>query len=74
MLTPRRFAEKADLALMTFSRLERGEHDPPHIGTLTQIARGLGAPLFELMSSAGYFEDDADTEPEGERGSTRRRS
>ena len=45
MLTPRRFAEKADLALITFSRLEHGEHDP-HIGTLTQIVRGLGAPLF----------------------------
>jgi len=33
--------------------------------TLTQIARGLGAPLFELMSSAGYFENDADTETRG---------
>ena len=55
-------AEKADVALMTISRIERGEHDP-HIKTLARIAKGLGVPLFELMRSAGYFEDeDAGTE------------
>ena len=56
--------EKAGLALMTISRTEWGEHDP-HIGTLTQIARGLGVPLYELMGSAGYFGDDEDTETWG---------
>jgi transcriptional regulator with XRE-family HTH domain len=55
-------AEKAGVALMTISRLERGEHDP-HVRTLSQIAKGLGVPLLELMRSAGYFEnDDTDTE------------
>jgi transcriptional regulator with XRE-family HTH domain len=50
-------AEKAGVALMTISRLERGEHDP-HVRTLWHIAKGLGVPLFELMRSTGYFEDD----------------
>jgi transcriptional regulator with XRE-family HTH domain len=50
-------AEKAGVALMTISRLERGEHDP-HTRTLWQIARGLGVPLLELMSSAGYSDND----------------
>jgi transcriptional regulator with XRE-family HTH domain len=55
-------AQRAGVALMTISRLERGEHDP-HVRTLSQIARGLGVSLLELMRSAGYFEnDDADTE------------
>ena len=55
-------AEKAGVALMTISRLERGEHDP-HVRTLWQIARGLDVPLLELMRSAGYFEnDDSGTE------------
>jgi XRE family transcriptional regulator of biofilm formation len=55
-------AQKAGVALMTISRLERGEHDP-HVRTLSQIARGLGVSLLELMRSAGYFEnDEADTE------------
>ena len=55
-------AQRAGVALMTISRLERGEHDP-HVRTLSQIARGLGVPLLELMRSAGYFEnDEADTE------------
>jgi transcriptional regulator with XRE-family HTH domain len=55
-------AQRAGVALMTISRLERGEHDP-HVRTLSQIARGLGVPLLELMRSAGYFEnDDPDTE------------
>ena len=50
-------AQRAGVALMTISRLERGEHDP-HVRTLSQIARGLGVPLLELMRSAGYFEND----------------
>jgi transcriptional regulator with XRE-family HTH domain len=50
-------AEKAGVALMTISRLERGEHDP-HMRTLSQIAKGLHVPLFEVMRSAGYFEND----------------
>jgi transcriptional regulator with XRE-family HTH domain len=55
-------AQKAGVALMTISRLERGEHDP-HVRTLSQIAKGLGVPLLKLMRSAGYFEnDDTDTE------------
>jgi transcriptional regulator with XRE-family HTH domain len=55
-------AQRAGVALMTISRLERGEHDP-HVRTLSQIARGLGVPLLKLMRSAGYFEnDEADTE------------
>jgi len=55
-------AQRAGVALMTISRLERGEHDP-HVRTLSQIARGLGVPLLELMRTAGYFEnDEADTE------------
>jgi transcriptional regulator with XRE-family HTH domain len=55
-------AQRAGVALMTISRLERGEHDP-HVRTLSQIARGLGVPLLELIRSAGYFEnDDPDTE------------
>jgi transcriptional regulator with XRE-family HTH domain len=55
-------AQKAGVALMTISRLERGEHDP-HVRTLSQIARGLGVPLLRLMRSAGYFENgEADPE------------
>ena len=55
-------AQRAGVALMTISRLERGEHDP-HVRTLSQIARGLGVSLLELMRSAGYFENDkSDTE------------
>jgi XRE family transcriptional regulator, aerobic/anaerobic benzoate catabolism transcriptional regulator len=50
-------AQRAGVALMTISRLEWGEHDP-HVRTLSQIAKGLGVPLFELMRSAGYFEND----------------
>ena len=50
-------AEKAGLALMTISRLERGEHDP-HMKTLVRITRALDVPLFELMRSAGYFNND----------------
>jgi transcriptional regulator with XRE-family HTH domain len=56
-------AQRAGVALMTISRLERGEHDP-HVRTLSQIAKGLGVPLFELMRSAGYFEND---DPNGKR-------
>lgn len=56
-------AKKANVSLITISRLERGERDP-HVGTLAKIARGLGVPLLELMSSAGYFEDE-DTETRG---------
>ena len=56
-------AQRAGVALMTISRLERGEHDT-HVRTLSQIARGLGVPLLELMRSAGYFEND---EPDTER-------
>jgi transcriptional regulator with XRE-family HTH domain len=50
-------AQRAGVALMTISRLERGEHDP-HVRTLSRIARGLGVPLLELMRSAGYFENE----------------
>jgi transcriptional regulator with XRE-family HTH domain len=50
-------AEKAGVALMTISRLERGEHDP-HMRTLSQIAKGLDVPLFNVMRSAGYFENE----------------
>ena len=50
-------AEKAGVALMTISRLERGEHDP-HMKTLARIARSLGVPLLELIRSAGYSEND----------------
>jgi transcriptional regulator with XRE-family HTH domain len=56
-------AQRAGVALMTISRLERGEHDP-HVRTLSQTAKGLGVPLFELMRSAGYFEND---DPNGKR-------
>jgi transcriptional regulator with XRE-family HTH domain len=56
-------AQRAGVALMTISRLERGEHEP-HVRTLSQIARGLGVSLLELMRSAGYFEND---EPDTER-------
>ena len=55
-------AQKAGVALMTISRLERGEHDP-HVRTLSQIARGLGVPLLKLMRWAGYFEND-EADPE----------
>ncbi len=50
-------AEKAGVALMTISRIERGEHDP-HVRTLWRIARALGVPMLELMASAGYAEED----------------
>jgi len=52
-------AEKADVALMTISRLERGKHDP-HMRTLWRIARSLGVPLLELIRSAGYSENEED--------------
>jgi transcriptional regulator with XRE-family HTH domain len=57
-------AEKAGVALMTISRLERGQHDP-HMRTLWRIARSLGVPLLELVRSAGYSEDEENAGPEG---------
>ena len=58
-LSQTELAEKAGVALMTVSRLERGEHDP-HVRTLSRIARSLGVPLLALMRSAGYSEDEED--------------
>lgn len=57
-------AEKAGVALMTISRLERGEHDP-HVATLAKIAKGLDTPLLGLMRSAGYFGDEENQEAPG---------
>ena len=56
-LSQTELAEKADVALMTISRIERGEHDP-HIRTLSRIAKALGVSTISLMLSAGYVEDD----------------
>lgn len=56
-------AEKADVALMTISRIERGEHDP-HIRTLGRIAGALGVSAFDLLRSAGYLGDDEGTPTE----------
>jgi transcriptional regulator with XRE-family HTH domain len=53
-LSQTELAEKADVALMTISRIERGEHDP-HIRTLGRITRALGVSPFHLLRSAGYF-------------------
>ncbi len=49
--------EKAGVALMTISRLERGEHDP-HVRTLWRIAKALDHPVLGLMASAGYAQGD----------------
>ncbi len=57
-------AEKVDVALMTISRIERGEHEP-HIKTLARIARGLGVSVFDLLRAAGYSEKDEDAGMEG---------
>jgi transcriptional regulator with XRE-family HTH domain len=62
-MTQGELAEKANVSLLTVSRLERGERDP-HLGTLARIARGLGVPPLELLRSAGYFEHDGDSEME----------
>jgi transcriptional regulator with XRE-family HTH domain len=56
-------AEKADISLITISRIERGERDP-HVMTLARIARGLGVAPFELLRSARYFEDEESKETE----------
>jgi transcriptional regulator with XRE-family HTH domain len=56
-LSQTELAERAGVALMTISRIERGEHDP-HIRTLGRIARALGVSAFDLLRSAGYFEGD----------------
>ena len=53
-------AEKANVAMMTISRIERGEHDP-HIRTLVRIAGALGVSVIHLMRSAGYLGDDEGT-------------
>ena len=63
-LSQTELAEKAGVALMTISRLERGEHDP-HVRTLWRIARSLGVPFLELMRSAGYAENEEDAGTEG---------
>jgi transcriptional regulator with XRE-family HTH domain len=60
-MTQGELAEKANVSLITISRLERGERDP-HLGTLARIAKGLGVPPFDLLRSAGYFEYDSDSE------------
>ncbi len=57
-------AEKAGVALMTISRLERGEHDP-HMRTLWRIARSLGVPVVELIRSAGYAQNEEDAGMQG---------
>jgi transcriptional regulator with XRE-family HTH domain len=63
-MTQGELAEKANVSLITISRLERGERDP-HLGTLARVAKGLGVPPFELLRSAGYFEHEGDPESEG---------
>ena len=63
-MTQGELAEKANVSLITISRLERGERDP-HLGTLARVARGLGVQPFELLRSAGYFEHDADFGTQG---------
>ena len=60
-LSQTELAEKAGVALMTISRIERGEHDP-HVRTLVRIARALGVSTISLMLSAGYIEEDDATE------------
>jgi transcriptional regulator with XRE-family HTH domain len=62
-LSQTELAEKADVALMTISRIERGEHDP-HVRTLQKIADGLDVRVLQLMRLAGYSEDE-DGETEG---------
>lgn len=56
-MTQGELAEKADVTLITISRIERGERDP-HVKTLARIAKGLGVPPFELLRSARYLEDE----------------
>lgn len=63
-LSQTELAQKADVALMTISRIERGEHDP-HIRTLAKIAKALGVSTISLMLSAGYIEEDVDTTSQG---------
>ncbi len=41
-------ADRSGLALMTISRLERGEH-APNTKTIGQVAEGLGVPIWELL-------------------------
>ena len=53
-------AERAGVAMMTISRIERGEHDP-HVRTLARIARALGVSVFHLLRSAGYVGEDEET-------------
>ena len=60
-MTQGELAKKANVSLITISRLERGERDP-HLGTLARVAKGLGVPPLELLRSAGYFgNDDSET-------------
>ena len=58
-MTQGELAEKANVSLITISRLERGERDP-HLGTLARIAKGLGVPPFELLRLADYFGHEGD--------------
>jgi transcriptional regulator with XRE-family HTH domain len=62
-MTQGELAEKANVSLITISRLERGERDP-HLETLARVAKGLGVQPFELLRSAGYFEHEGDPETE----------
>lgn len=56
-LSQTELAEKADVALMTISRIERGEHDP-HLTTLWRISKALGVSVFDPLRAAGYSENE----------------
>ncbi len=51
-LSQTELAQKADVSLITISRLERGERDP-YAETVARIAGGLAVTSFELLRSAG---------------------
>ncbi|MGN7358767.1 helix-turn-helix domain-containing protein [Paenibacillus sp. SAF-054] len=56
--TINQLAEAAGISNSQISRMENGVRGIPKAPTIRKLADALGAPYNELMSAAGYFEDD----------------
>lgn len=57
-LTLKQLADLADLSPSYLSRVERGERSIPNAPILKKLAPHLGLSTHEIMTAAGYLQDD----------------